>query len=262
MDRLVIALAQMDIHQAEPSANRATAHQMVSQAAQAGAHLVVLPELWGSGYDLKRAAHYATDLDTGLFAEMAAWAQKYNLYVAGSLLEAGGDEIYNTLALFGPTGLVASYRKIHLIGLMAEDRHLGRGDRPTLCRDLPWGPTGLALCYDLRFPELFRSYGVAGARLVILSAQWPAPRIEHWRVLLRARAIENQCVVAACNRVGTDPHNVFTGASAVVGPDGTVLVEGDTSQALFMATVDLGQIAEMQALLPVFHDRRPDCYSL
>lgn len=259
---LKIALAQMDVRQADPDTNLATARDMVTQAATSGAKLVVLPELWGSGYDLRHAERYATTLDAGFFAEMAAWAQKYDLYVAGSLLEAGGDRIFNTLALFGPEGLIGSYRKLHLIGLMSEDRYLAAGDRPTLCEDLPWGPTGLAICYDLRFPELFRVYAVAGARLMVISAQWPAPRIAHWRLLLQARAIENQCVVAACNRVGADPDNDFVGASAVVGPDGQVLVEGDAQPALLMAAVDVTKIDTTREFLPLFRDRRPECYGL
>jgi omega-amidase len=255
-----IALAQMDVKWAEPEANLATARQMVARAATAGADLVVLPELWGSGYDLAHAADYATPLHSGFFGEMAALAQAHDLHVAGSLLEARDGRIYNTCALFDPQGLVGNYRKLHLIGLMDEDRYLAPGDKLTLCEGPPWGATGLAICYDLRFPEVFRAYAVAGARLMVIPAQWPAPRIEHWRLLLRARAIENQCIVAACNRVGADPNNEFVGASAVVGSGGEVLVEGDERPALLMAEVDLAKVEETRHFLPVFHDRRPECY--
>jgi omega-amidase len=257
-----IALAQMDVKYAEPEANLVTARQMVAQAARNGADLVVLPELWGSGYDLAHAATYATSLQAGLFGEMATLAREHGLHVAGSLLEARGGRIYNTCALFGPGGLVGHYRKLHLIGLMEEDRYLAPGDELTLCEGLPWGATGLAVCYDLRFPEVFRAYALAGARLMVIVAQWPAPRIEHWRLLLRARAIENQCVVAACNRVGADPNFEFAGASAVVGPGGEVLVEGDEHQAPLMAEVDLAQIDEVRRFIPIFRDRRPECYGM
>ncbi|MGD9100346.1 MAG: carbon-nitrogen family hydrolase [Anaerolineae bacterium] len=259
---LKIALAQMDIQWANPQANLDTARGMVAQAAGAGAHLVVLPELWGSAYDLAHAANYASSLQEGLFGEMAALARKHGLYVAGSLLEAGAGGMYNTCALYSPQGLVGSYRKLHLISLMQEDRYLAPGDRLALCEGLPWGATGLAICYDVRFPEVFRGYGVAGARLVIVPAQWPSPRIAHWRTLLKARAIENQCVVAACNRVGADPHNTFGGASALIGPGGEVLVEGDDGPALLTAQVDMGTVDEVRRFLPVFRDRRPECYRL
>lgn len=259
-----IALAQMDVKWATPDANLFAARQMVAQAAVAGADLAVLPELWGSGYDLAHAADYASPLHGGLFGEMAGLAQEHGLYVVGSLLEESAGRIYNTCALFGPAGLVGVYRKLHLIGLMYEDRYLVAGDELTLCQGLPWGATGLAICYDLRFPEVFRSYAVAGARLMVIPAQWPAPRIEHWRLLLRARAIENQCIVAACNRVGADPgpRNEFGGASAVVGPGGEVLVEGDDRPALLMAPVELTAIEETRRFIPVLRDRRPECYEV
>jgi predicted amidohydrolase len=252
----------MDVKWADPEANLATARQMIAQAAAQRADLVVLPELWGSGYDLANAADYATDLGTGLFHEMATSAREHDLHLAGSLLEASGERIYNTCALFGPQGLVGSYRKMHRFGLMQEDRYLGAGDQPALLTGLPWGKTALAVCYDLRFPELFRGYAVFGARLIVIPAQWPAPRIEHWRTLLRARAIENQCFVIGCNRVGADRDNVFGGASVVIGPWGELLVEGGDSPALLMAEVDLTEVEKARQRIPVLDDRRPECYQL
>ncbi len=257
-----IALAQMDVKWADPDANLAAARRMVAQAADAGADLVVLPELWGSGYDLAHAAVYATPLDAGLFREMALLARAHDLHVVGSLLESDDGQIYNTCALFGPAGLLGQYRKMHRFCLMQEDRYLAAGDQPALCQGTPWGPTALAICYDLRFPELFRTYALAGARLMLLPAQWPAPRIDHWRTLLRARAIENQCVVAGCNRVGVDHDNVFSGASAVIGPWGEVLVEEGEREALLVAEVDFDAVDEARRRIPILSDRRPECYGL
>jgi predicted amidohydrolase len=257
-----IALAQMDVKWADPEVNLATARQMVAQADTAGADLVVLPELWGSGYDLAHAADYATPLDSGLFGTMVALAREHDLHVAGSLLEARDGRVYNTCALAGPQGPLGHYRKVHLFRLMDEDRYLAPGGRPTLCDGPPWGATALAICYDLRFPELFRGYAVAGARLVVIPAQWPARRVEHWRALLRARAIENQCVVAGCNRAGADGDVKFGGASAVVGPWGKVLVEGDETPALLVAQVDLAEVEKARRHIPVFGDRRPECYEM
>ncbi len=259
---ITVALAQMDVQWAEPEANLRTARDMAARAAAQGADLVVLPELWGSAYDLAHAARYAAPLHEGFFGEMAALAREHGLYVAGSLLEADGGQIYNTCALYGPQGPLGSYRKLHLIGLMDEGRYLAPGERLTLCEGLPWGATGLAICYDARFPEVFRAYGVAGARLVVVPAQWPSPRIAHWQTLLRARAIENQCVIAACNRVGADPNNSFGGASALIGPGGEVLVEGGQESALLVAQVDMAAVDEVRGFLPVFEDRRPEYYKL
>ena len=257
-----IALAQMNVRWADPHTNLATSRDMVARAAAADADLVVLPELWGSGYDLAHAADHATPVDAGLFRAMATLAREHGLHVAGSLLEESDGRVYNTCALFSPHGLVGRYRKLHRFCLMQEDRYLAPGDHPALFKDLPWGATALAICYDLRFPELFRGYAIAGARLMVIPAQWPAPRIDHWRTLLRARAIENQCVAAGCNRVGADPDNVFGGASAVIGPWGEVLAEGDDQAALLMAEVDFGAVDEARQHIPVLSDRRPDRYEL
>jgi predicted amidohydrolase len=255
-----IALAQMDVQWANPEANLEAAERMVAHAATAGADLVILPELWGSGYDLAHAQAYASALDTGLFEHMAALARRHGLYVTGSLLEASKGHIYNTCVLFGPQGLAGQYRKLHLFRLMQEDRYLTPGDRPSQCKDLPWGVTGLAICYDLRFPELFRGYALDGAQLIVLPAQWPAPRIDHWRTLLRARAIENQCFIAGCNRVGADPDNTFGGASAIVGPWGELLVEGKDHPELLVARIAPEKVHEARRRIPVLSDRRPDCY--
>jgi omega-amidase len=257
-----IALAQMDVRWADPDANLTVARRMVARAADAGADLVLLPELWGSGYDLARAADYAAPLNMGLFQEMANLAREHDLYLLGSLLEVETGRVYNTAALYAPQGLVGRYRKIHRFGLMDEDRYLAAGDHPALCADLPWGATGLAICYDLRFPELFRGYAVQGARLILLPAEWPSPRIDHWRTLLRARAIENQCFVIGCNRVGADPNNAFGGASALIGPRGETLVEGGDGPELLVARIQVEQVDEARSYIPVLADRRPECYQL
>ena len=257
-----VALAQMDVKWADPETNLTTVRHMVAQAAEAGADLVVLPELWGSGYDLAHASQYATTVNDGLFGEMAGLAGTHRLHLVGSLLERENGRIYNTCAVFSPLGLAATYRKIHLFRLMDEHQYLAPGDRPTLCEGLPWGTTALAICYDLRFPELFRGYALAGARLVIIPAQWPARRVDHWGTLLRARAIENQCFVAGCNRVGRDNGDPFGGRSALVGPWGEVLVEGDDRPDLLLAEVDLDKVEQARQHIPILSDRRPECYEV
>ena len=126
--------------------------------------------------------------------------------------------------------------------------------------ELPWGCAGLAICYDLRFPELFRRYALEGARLMILPAAWPHPRRMHWRTLLRSRAIENQCFVAACNRVGTADDVSFFGSSAVIDPWGETLIEGGETEALLTVRIDLDTVEATRAKIPIFADRRPELY--
>jgi predicted amidohydrolase len=162
--------------------------------------------------------------------------------------------------LYAPDGsLLGAYRKIHLFRLMDEPSYLSAGDSATLCAT-PWGPVGLAICYDLRFPELFRALALAGAALFLVPAQWPERRIEAWSVLARARATENEVFVAACNRVGSDDAVVFSGRSCVVDPWGNLLVEGDDRERLVIAEADLREIPKARRYLTVYEDRRPDAY--
>jgi omega-amidase len=125
----------------------------------------------------------------------------------------------------------------------------------------PWGQTGLAICYDLRFPELFRRYAVGGACGLALSAEWPSRRAAHWQTLLRARAIENQCFVFGANCVGPVFNEQFGGCSAAVSPWGEVLVEGSSSsEELLITEIDTEALEQARSFLPVFQDRRPDLY--
>ena len=257
-----IALAQMNIHVGQPDTNLAQAQALAAQAQAGGADLLLLPELWLHGYDLERAHEWASPLGQGGFGHMSALARRAGIFLAGSTMERHAGGVSNTLAVYAPDGaLVASYRKIHLFRLMQEDRYLVPGDHATLC-DTPWGPTGLAICYDLRFPELFRTLSLAGATLFLLPAQWPVPRLEAWLVLARARAVENELFVAACNRVGKDGDVTFPGHSLVVDPLGNTLVEGDDQERLLIAEIDMREVRRTRRYLPVFQDRRPEAYRL
>jgi omega-amidase len=120
--------------------------------------------------------------------------------------------------------------------------------------------SGLAICYDLRFPEQFRAYALAGASVVFVPSEWPHPRLAHWRTLLRARAIENQFFVVACNRVGESKGTQFFGHSTIVDPWGELIVEGGEQEILLTAPIDTGLVAEIRERIPIFADRRPEVY--
>ena len=233
---------------------------MAAEAKRRGSDVIVFPELWTTGYDLERARELAATPGHGVFARLSDLAHRHELYVTGSVLKRVGPAITNCAPLFSPTGeMLDHYDKIHLFGLMDEDRYLTAGDR-TPVLDLPWGKTALAICYDLRFPELFRKYALSGAEIIFLCAEWPHPRLEHWRTLLRARAIENQCFLIACNRVGMDRDTHFFGHSTVVNPWGECLLEGDETEALLTASFDLDAVGEARRRLPALRDRRPAVY--
>ncbi|MFQ5612873.1 MAG: carbon-nitrogen family hydrolase [Anaerolineae bacterium] len=259
--KLTISLAQIDIALGDPGTNLALARDWVAEAARRGSDLVLFPELWSTGYDLERAPELSASMPGGLAAEMAALAAGHHIWLAGSILALNDHgRPANTALLFDSGGgLVAVYRKIHLFGLMDEDRYLAAGEAMTLV-ETPWGSAGLGICYDLRFPEFFRTYALAGARLVLLPSEWPTPRLAHWRTLLRARAIENQMYMIAANRVGRDRANEFGGHSAIIDPRGEIVVEGGKGQVLLTATIDVDAVAEVREHIPVFRDRRPELY--
>lgn len=259
--QLRLSLAQIDIRFGDPAANFQTVTRMTEEAKRRGSDMVLFPELWSTAYDLTNASRYASPLTDGIFADLSALAQRTGIYLLGSTLSLLGENQFgNTLTVFAPDGsLLADYSKIHLFRLMDEHQYLTAGDKPVTV-DLPFGRAGLAICYDLRFPELLRGYALAGAEMVFVPAEWPHPRLAHWQTLVRARAIENQMFVFACNRVGRDPSNEFFGHSMAVDPWGEVLAEGGEGEELITLTVDLSKVQETRRKIPILSDRRPDVY--
>ncbi len=260
--RLTVALGQMNVQLGDPQANMRQVARLAALAAEKSADLLLLPELWSTGYDLERATNHAASVTTGVFAETAVLAARHHLAIVGSCLsDLGADNVGNTAVYHDADGqLRATYSKTHLFRLMDEEQFLTAGDSLSLV-ETSWGKIGLAICYDLRFPELFRRYALQGARLVLLPAEWPQPRLAHWRTLLRARAIENQMFVVACNRVGTSKGQTFFGHSCVIDPWGETVLEMGEQEGLETAVLDLSLVDSVRAKIPVFADRRPDLYN-
>jgi predicted amidohydrolase len=259
--KLTISLGQMDVKLGEPDTNLATVARMTAVASQHHADIIVFPELWSTGYDLENGAKYATPTDAGIFAEVAKLARQHQIAILGSCLsDLGAGRIGNTAVYFNILGQpLGTYSKTHLFRLMDEEQYLSPGDGRTLIQT-EWGLMGLAICYDLRFPELFRAYALAGAQLVFLPSEWPHPRLAHWQTLLRARAIENQMFMVACNRVGNSKNTNFFGHSCIIDPWGEAVIEGGEEEGVLTAVIDLSKVAEVRAKIPIFKDRRPDVY--
>jgi omega-amidase len=257
---LTISLAQMDIALGQPQVNLAKIQGLTVEARRRGSDMVLFPELWSTGYDLENAERYASSLDEALFAELAALARENTIHICGSLLCSQDGRYHNTAPLFSPAGeRLGHYSKIHLFRLMDEDKYLTAGQAAPVF-DLPWGKSAIAICYDLRFPELFRRYALAGTRIIFLPAEWPYPRLEHWCTLLQARAIENQVFIAACNRVGESKGERFSGHSAIYDPWGRLVVEAGDGEVLLTASVDTALVEKVRQAIPVFADRRPELY--
>ncbi|MEV0370344.1 carbon-nitrogen family hydrolase [Streptomyces sp. NPDC050636] len=252
------SLIQIGVDPAESvNSRRARAASLVR--AQAGSDLVVLPELWPVG--AFAADLFATEAEplTGPTHEaMAAAARDAGVWLhAGSIVERAPDGIlYNTSLVFSPDGqLVASYRKIHRFGFdQGEAVLLGAGDR-VVTVGLPETTLGLATCYDLRFPELFRQLVADGAQMLVVPAGWPARRRAHWSLLARARAVENQTYVLACGTAGTHADVEQAGHSVVVDPWGEVLAEAGPDEEVLTVDLDPAKVGKTRADFPVLRDR-------
>ncbi len=255
-----IALAQINLTLGQPAQNLKTARAQIGEAKARGAELVVLPELWSTAYDLEHAATHGTLIDAGMFATIAQVAREYQIAVVGSLLEWREGKAYNTAIYFDAQGkALGVYRKLHLVPMLDEHLYLTGGNDAQIF-EAAFGKFALGVCYDLRFPELWRHYALGGACIAFLPAEWPIQRIQHWRALVPARAIENQMFFVACNRVGTSKDQTFGGNSMIVSPWGDVLAQADEHETLLIAPIDLALVDDARARVPVFRDRRPDLY--
>jgi predicted amidohydrolase len=243
MRRLRIAIAQLSLAEGTCAANWRTAKRALDHAGAGEADLVVLPEMWLTGYAYRRLEELAKRTPESL-ERVGELAKRNGYFVAGSWAERADDgHLYNTACIIGPDGRVrARYRKVHLFGPMKEDRHFVRGRAATVV-DLEIGRVGIALCYDLRFPELSRKMALAGAELLLYPSQWPETRLGHFHTLLAARAIENQVFTAGVNRTGRGSSTQFGGGSTVIGPRGDVLVQLGGAQGCAEADIDLDQVA-------------------
>jgi len=255
-----IALAQAELELGKPKKNSEKAKKMIAEAAQHGADMVLLPELWSSGFDLKNCKTYSSRLGEGWFAWMQTAAADHQLAVGGSLIEEDRGSYYNTFVFYDSKGsLKGAYRKIHLFQLLREKEYLKAG-KELVYFEFKSMKIGLATCYDLRFPELFRAYSSAGIELVLISAEWPEKRIRHWDLLLQARAIENQCFIAGVNKAGLSQGERLGGSSSIVNPMGEILITGSETEELLMAEIDPSEVEKIRRWMPVLLDRKAALY--
>lgn len=265
MTQVTFAVGQMDVKKGNPRVNWTKMQEMTARAKQQGAHMVIFPELWDAGFALDKSKELASPLNAGLFAQVVALSKQHTIFITGSMMEKRGLGICNCAPVVSPTsGIMGAYRKIHLFPLMQEDLYLTAGEAP-LNISLPWGSTGFAICYDLRFPELFRRYALEGAKLVIIPCEWPEPRLEHYRTLLRARAIENGMYIIAVNRVGVDTDDNgketrYFGHSSIIDPLGNIVFEAGSVEGVFSATIELDLVDEARKMIPALDNRRPETY--
>jgi predicted amidohydrolase len=258
MEKTRCAAIQFNIALGEVNRNLETVSAALDRVAKQGVRLAVLPEMWSAGYDYKRLRKHAEE--TPRVVEMLCRkSADRELVVVGSLPELDGDKIYNTAYVVDRGELIGSYRKLHMFSTMGEDRFLSAGDR-TLVVATSTGRLGIAICYDLRFPELFRKMALEGAEIICLPAEWPRPRQEHWRTLLRARAMENQLFLVATNCCGVQGKLDFFGMSLLLSARGEVLAEGGETDTEIIADFDRQEMIDYRAQIRCYDDRRPEIY--
>ncbi len=270
--RLPIALVQLDAGP-EPEANVARAAELADEAAAGGARLVALPEYLqyrGPNEGFRASARPIPGPFTAPFAEIAR--RRGCWILAGSLAETSADPArpYNASALINPSGDVAAvYRKIHLFDVAVDDgpsdtesaRVLGGGE--TVVADVEGIALGLTVCYDLRFPELYRTLALAGAEVLAVPSNFTERTgRDHWEVLLRARAIENAAWVIAPSQIGGPPGQPAFGRSMVIDPWGTVVAQAPDRVFVLRAEIDTERVTTVRRQIPVLANRRPSTYRL
>lgn len=288
--KLKVSLLQMDVAFGDPEENRRRAEAMIKKALEQRKKpdVLVLPEMWTTGYDLARIGDIAdrNGSPTVKWLQEVAGKNRVNI-VGGSIADgrlfidrartdfdivaglhtrepdAWQDQkpsVYNSCYIINREGkITAHYDKVHRFRPMEENIYLNSG-REAVVFELDGITCGVLICYDLRFPEFVRKLALMGAKVLFVPAQWPVPREMHWKLLNIVRAIENQLFVVAVNRAGEDKSGKYPGMSLVVDPWGEVLLEGGARQEVLTATLDLSRIEHARKKITVFEDRRPELY--
>jgi predicted amidohydrolase len=255
-----IALASLDQAWEDKAANLRRCAELCATAAAWGADFIVFPEMTLTGFTMRAAAVVETQDHAPTIDAFKDLAREHNLHVAFGVVLEGEDRPLNTLVVVGRAGNeLARYAKIHPFSFADEHKHFDAGDA-LACARVARVTFGLTVCYDLRFPELFASLAHDCEAMLVI-ANWPERRIEHWHALLRARAIDCQAFVVGVNRTGTDENGiVYPRSSQAFGPLGDRLHAEQSSGELDLFTLDPAVVTRYRRAFPILRDRRPDLY--
>ena len=258
-----IGIIQLDIVLGKPSENIKNVEILANKLFSIDSpDVVVLPELWPTGYSYETLNENAfTHEDVVELLER--WTERFPaLWIPGSFPIREKGNIYNRAYAFSKNGkLLVKYDKLHLFGPMSEKKYFtpGKSIEVFEYEDVMFG---LAICYDLRFPELFRILTLKGARIIFLPTEWPTSRMVHFNTLIHARAIENQLFMIGVNRVGKDLMSEFSGGSIIVDPWGESICTLEKKEEVKICNIDLSVIDKVRNRLPVLSDRRVDVYEI
>jgi predicted amidohydrolase len=259
MKRINCAVLQFNISLGYIDGNLDKVLVGLRRVAEHGAQLVVLPEMWSCGYDYRNLKVLATETPR-ILKILLEESHKLSLVIVGSMPELDNDgHIYNSAYVIDNGELRGTYRKLHLFSAMREDQFFSPGNT-TLVTKTSVGCLGIVICYDLRFPELFRKMALAGAEIICLPAEWPKPRQDHWQILLRARAIENQLFIVAANCCGKQGKLDFPGLSQCISPRGTILDIAGEKNTELVTELDFNELLDYRNKIDILNDRRNDIY--
>lgn len=263
LSTLKIAVIQMDVALGEPDDNLKKMEKLVRDAAQNKPDVIILPETWNTGYFPLNVAELALYSGKKAVEKLSDLARDLQVYlVGGSISEIHKEQVVNSAKVFNRTGLeIASYQKIHLFSPGDENKFFTEGNN-VVTFEIEGHVCGVIICYDLRFPELIRRLALDGVEMLFIPAEWPQPRLEHWRILQKARAIENQIFVISCNGVGLGNGVKFCGHSSVINPWGEIIKEAGEEEEVFYTELTIDTINEVRKRIPVFADRRYSSYQL
>jgi predicted amidohydrolase len=223
-----------------------------------GSDLVLLPELWPCGFlAYERYARDSESIAGPTVQALQAKARELRIHLlTGSFIERDGQALHNTTLLLDPNGdVLGRYRKIHLFGYQSEERRLLQPGADVTVVATPWGQAGLATCYDLRFPEMFRRMVDRGAEFFLVASAWPPVRLEAWTLFNRARAHENLAWLFSCNCAGAQAGQRYAGHSLFVDPRGQIVAEGGDGESIISAEVDIQLAAAVRREFPALEDR-------
>jgi omega-amidase len=259
-----IAVAQISCSLGDPEANLSKVHDFSRRAKDVGAELVVFPEMTDTGYSMPVIQKHASPWKRGFVASLQEIANQFSMAIVSGVSERDGSSIYNSQVLVNAKGdLVGKYRKTHLYAVapVEEQTCFAPGDA-FVSFDIGEFRFGFSICYDLRFPELYRKLVTEkNVGAFVISSAWPFPRVEHWRVLAQARAIENQSYVIASNRVGKDDDLWFCGSSAIIDPRGVVIAAASADrEELIQADLSRELVRSVRQQVESLAHRREDLY--
>ncbi len=257
-----IALIQMAVVPGDRQLNYSRVQHWVGKALSLHPKpdLIVLPELWSTGYALKELNSLASDEGQADAEFLGTLARKYDVWFAGGSVAAKTSRgIVNRAQILNRKGeLKATYDKVHLVPMLDEHKYLVAGNSHCVY-EIEGINFGLAICYDLRFCEFLRKLALCEAHALIVAAEWPLIRLSHWQALLKARAIENQYYVLASNNVALEKAP-FAGHSIAYGPDGSALCQFEFAEDVKVVNIDISAVERIRENVPVFKDRRPELY--